>query len=377
MQNKKIMVAGHVALDISPTFPSNYKASLSDIAKPGNLVNVGKAEFTLGGCVSNAGLALHQFGADTMLVSKIGGDNFGKILMEKYRELGAEPQFVEDAQERTSYTIVIAPPNSDRVFLHDPAANDSFVEQDISDERMGQVQYFHFGYPPLMRRFYENNAAELTALFKRAKSHGLVTSLDMATIDPEGVAANTDWLVALGNTLPYVDFFLPSIEELCFMLDKEKYAEWQKRAAGQDICELLSLEDDVKPLAQKALSLGCRAVLVKCGIAGLYLCTAPEQTMLDASPHFDGHGWGDLELFQDSFIPKKQILSTVGAGDTSIAAFLYSIMHGFPPEECIAVASATGACCVTCYDTLSGLLPIETLRQHLRDGWERNCVIKP
>ena len=377
MQNRRIMVAGHVALDITPTFPRSYKASLSDIAKPGNLVTVGEVEFSVGGCVSNSGLALHKFGADTMLVSKIGSDNFGKILIEKYREMGAEPRFIEDAAERTSYTIVIAPPDSDRCFLHDPAANHSFVERDISDALMREAAYFHFGYPPLMQRFYENNAAELRALLKRAKSHGLVTSLDMATIDPEGAAAETDWERALAKTLPFVDFFLPSIEELCFMLDRERYAQWKKRAAGQDVCELLSLEEDVKPLARKALSLGCRAVLVKCGVAGLYLYTGDEEAMLQISTHFDGRGWGNLAIFQDSFVPKTEILSTVGAGDTSIAAFLYSLMQGFAPAECVAIASATGACCTTCYDTLSGLLPIETVRQHIGEGWEKRCVIRP
>ena len=63
------------------------------------------------------------------------------------------------------------------------------------------------------------------------------------------------------------------------------------------------------------------------------------------------------------------VRSTAGAGDTSIAAFLAAVISGRKPEECVALACAEGACCVTTYDTLSGLKPLDELEEKIRKGW--------
>lgn len=368
---KKIIVAGHVAVDMTPSFTKKFnEKTLSDILKPGKLIDVGKANFSPGGCVTNTGLALNFFGADVILVAKIGRDNFGKMIVDSYRAHGVEPRFIVAEEESTSYTIVIAPPGCDRIFFHDTAANHTFSETDINDDLLQEAEYFHFGYPTLMRRFYQNDGAELTTLFKRAKEHHLITSMDMAAIDSEGEAAQADWTKILKDTLPYVDFFVPSVEELCFMLDRKAYNEWQRRAGNQDICRTLSVSRDIKPLAQKTLELGCRALLLKCGAPGIYLQTSDEVTMCSASPYFNGRGWGNFSKFETSFLPYR-VRSGTGAGDTSIAAFLYGVSNGYSPEESLAIAVGTGTCCITEYDSLSGLLPIDKLREKIASGWEK------
>ena len=58
---------------------------------------------------------------------------------------------------------------------------------------------------------------------------------------------------------------VPSIEELGYMLDRPLYCKWQEKAGGEDVTGILSLEEDVKPLAARALSMGTRCVLLKCG----------------------------------------------------------------------------------------------------------------
>ena len=376
-QQHKMIVAGHVSLDMTPSFPEGAGGkSLREIIKPGKLINVGRAELSPGGCVTNTGLALHWFGADTTLIAKVGDDDFGRMITEKYRSLGNEPKFIVSGEETTSYTIVIAPPGCDRVFFHDSAANHSFKSSDLDYEEVAKAQYFHFGYPTIMREFYKNEGAELTELFRKVKSLGLVTSMDVAAIDPEGEAAKTDWRSLLANTLPFVDFFVPSIEELCFMLDRKRYDAWQERIGDGDICMHLSLSEDVKPIAEEALALGCRAIMLKCGAAGMYLATGSEEEMCGISPAFDGKGWGNVSVFEDSFVPDC-ILSGTGAGDTSIAAFLYGLSHGFSPERCLELAAGTGASCITAYDTLSGLLPISELLAKIDGGWEKQHFIRP
>ena len=65
------------------------------------------------------------------------------------------------------------------------------------------------------------------------------------------------------------------------------------------------------------------------------------------------------------------MLSGTGAGDTSIAAFLTSMLEGDSMEECMHLAAAAGASCVAAYDALSGLKPLDELRKKIASGWKK------
>lgn len=373
MKKKKIMVAGHISLDITPEFRNSPTQKFSKVLQQGKLTNVGTAQMTLGGAVSNTGLALHKLGADVVLTAKIGTDMFGDIISKKLESHGCPMHLIRDENGETSYTIVIAPKGSDRAFLHDSGSNHTFCTEDLNWEEIKKVDYFHFGYPTLMRRFYENEGEELLNLYRTLKEFGITTSLDLTAVDPESEAGKCNWEKILRKVLPYVDFFVPSIEELGYMIDQERYQKWQDMAEGEDIVSILSLKNDVRPLAEKVLSFGCRAILLKCGAAGMYLKTSGKEKILQADP--DLEGWEDIEIFEDSFVPDR-ILSGTGAGDTSIGAFLYAAMQGCTPKESVEYAAATGACCVSTYDTISGLKSFPELREKIQKGWEKQKIIK-
>lgn len=373
MRQKKIMVAGHISLDITPRFYNSGKQKFSEILMPGKLVHVGAAQVSAGGAVSNTGLALKKLGTDVILSAKTGADLFGNMLREIIQASGCQSEIILSESESTSYTIVVAPKGCDRAFLHDPGCNDTFSSNDIIWDLMDQVGYFHFGYPTLMERFFENEGEELVRLYKRVKEKGIITSLDLSSVDPESKAGTCEWDQILKKVLPYVDFFVPSIEELGYMLDKKRYIKWQTEAKGNDIISILSFNHDIKPIAKKALSYGCKAILLKCGAAGMYLKTSSEENMLQVDPALKG--WGNREIFQNSYVPEK-VLSATGAGDTSIAAFLKAVIDGCDPKESMQYAAATGACCVTTYDTISGLKSFEELRTLIDEGWEEQRVIK-
>ena len=203
-----------------------------------------------------------------------------------------------------------------------------------------------------MRHMYEDGGGELAEIFRRVKGLGLTTSLDMAAVDPDSEAARADWEEILKNVLPYVDYFVPSAEELCFMADRERYQEWLARAGGGDVTAVLRWEEDIRPMARKVLAMGARNLLIKCGAPGLYYTD------------------GTRELFERSYKPER-VLSGTGAGDTSIAAFLKALMDGYSVEDCLHLAAATGASCVEAYDALSGLRPFEELLRKIEAGWEK------
>ena len=366
---KTIIAAGHICLDITPVFPDGRAAgSLGELLIPGKLLEVGAADVHTGGSVANTGLALKLLGSDVRLLGKVGDDAFGAMVQKILADHGAGGLIVDPACS-TSYSVVLAAPGIDRVFLHNPGANNSFSGADIPDEVLADAALLHFGYPPLMRRMYENDGAELAALFDRAKALGVATSLDLAAVDPGTPAGRADWRRILANVLPRVDFFVPSFEELCFMLDRPRYERLS--AAAGDMTADLDVRAEAVPLAEELLAMGCKVVLIKCGTTGLYYRTADARTVGRTGSRLglDTAAWADREGLQPCF-RADVVRSATGAGDTSIAAYLTAVLAGRDPARCAALAAAEGACCVTAYDALSGLQPLSALEARIDSGWE-------
>lgn len=352
MGKGKIVVAGHICLDITPVFSSDKVQPLSKVLIPGKLVQMKDVSISTGGAVPNTGLALKVLGADVELMGKVGDDEFGRIVLERLGRYGAAEGMILSKDSSTSYSIVISPPGTDRIFLHNPGANDTFRAEDMDFDKISQADFFHFGYPPIMRHMYENGGEELVEIFRRVKECGLTTSLDMAAVDPDTAAGQADWEEILKKVLPFVDYFVPSVEELCFMADRARYEKWLERAEGRDVTGVLTVEEDIRPLAEKILDMGACHLLIKCGTPGMYFTD------------------GQTEIFERSYKP-EQVLSGTGAGDTSIAAFLKARMDGSSIEESLHLAAATGASCVEAYDALSGLRSFDELKKKIGAGWEK------
>mgnify|MGYP005772771503 CR=1 FL=1 len=369
----KVVVAGHICVDITPVFPENSGfESAGHILQPGRLLHMDGVDVHTGGAVANTGLAMKILGSDVSLVGKIGNDAFGKIVLDMLKMYQAEKDMIVSAQSSTSYSVVLAIPGIDRIFLHDPGANDTFQAEDLDWQTVGQAELFHFGYPPLMKHMYQDNGRELAAMLQKVNALGTAVSLDMAAVDPASEAGKADWKEILRAVLPCVDFFVPSAEELCAMLDQDLYQEWQRKAAGRDMTEILTMED-LHRLSTKTLELGAKVILIKCGSSGMYFRTEKKEKLegLCAALRLKPEEWADKEGFEKSFEPEA-VLSGTGAGDTSIAAFLASVMVGESLEEAVEMAAATGACCVAAYDALSGLKPLEQLKEKIRKGWKKN-----
>lgn len=372
-EKMKIASVGHISLDITPGFNNSKDQTLQKLLVPGKLVDVHGLEFTLGGSVSNSGLAMDKLGAEVYLMSKVGNDVLGNILIDKLENFSCHNMIRVSENENTSYTIVLAPKGSDRVFIHDAGCNATFGINDIDMDVLKKLDHIHFGYPPLMKNMYANDCEELVELMKKAKKFGLTTSLDLAMIDPFSETAKLDWKKMLKRVLPYIDFFVPSIEELGFMINRPQYDKWQKISGNDDVTKHISLSEDVIPLADEAIKMGAKIVLLKCGIAGMYLRTSSENVMNINLPKLKK--WGGISMFEDSFVPDR-VLSGTGAGDTSIAAFLISALSGKSPKEALQYAAGTGASCVTEYDTISGLLSFDELRNKIDSGWKKQHIIQ-
>ncbi|WP_276614178.1 carbohydrate kinase family protein [Paenibacillus favisporus] len=169
------VVAGHICLDVIPEI-SGLANGLGDLLVPGRLTAIGPALMSTGGAVSNTGLALHRLGFAVQLMGKVGDDLFGKAILDGLSEYSSalKEGMILTPGEISSYTVVISPPGVDRVFLHATGANDTFCAEDIQTDLLEGTKLFHFGYPPLMRRMFENNGKELVRLLSKInRSNGV------------------------------------------------------------------------------------------------------------------------------------------------------------------------------------------------------------
>lgn len=372
---KKIISAGHICLDMTPVFPAGHSYDrIGDLLVPGKLIRMEAASVHTGGSVANTGLALKLLGNDVTLLGKVGKDAFGRIVESILAGYGAGG-LITDEHSSTSYSVVLAVPGMDRIFLHNPGANDTFSASDIPEEALADVALFHFGYPTLMRRMYEGNGAELRKLFCHVKEYGIATSLDLAAVDPQSDAGQADWQAILAAALPYVDFFVPSFEELCYMLDRSGYNTLS--AIGGDMTEQAGILEKADELARKCLDLGCGVVLVKCGLSGMVYRTGSRERMARVGSRLELNTdvWKNRSGAQPCY-RAEIVRSATGAGDVSIAAFMTALMNGETPADCAKLAAAEGAASVSSYDALGGILSLDELKQRISDyeKGERSCL---
>ncbi|TWT51899.1 carbohydrate kinase family protein [Allorhodopirellula solitaria] len=371
----EIVVAGHICLDIVPEFPDHFSvASANTLIEAGKLKQIGPATQVTGGCVANTGLTLHQLGVRTSLMGKIGDDSFGRELLSILHETDSElaQGMIVAPGEHTSYSIVIMPPGVDRSFLHFPAANDTFHAADIPLDRLADAKIFHFGYPPLMQRFWEDGGIEMGTLLRNVKSRGLMTSLDMAMPDPDASAGQIDWNVWLERVLPHVDCFMPSLDEILFMLGSDPVTE--PMPAGSDGQFPTLDRDALSQTADRLLALGTGMVVFKLGDQGLYLKTSSDADRISRGFYQDKSGveeWVGRELHAPCF--EVKVGSTNGAGDRTIAGFLAALARNAGPEEALEKAVAVGGMSVESSGSESHELSFQSIDQRIHAGWQRQA----
>lgn len=279
----------------------------------------------------------------------------GDIIEDHLGGYGANMQLSRAAGEQSGYTVVINPPGVDRIFLHCPGTNNTFTSRDMDFSDFWGARLFHFGYPTIMRRFYENEGVELAALFRKARETGVTTSLDTTLPDPLSESGKANWPAILAKTLAHVDIFVPSIEEALIMLMPEAFRQIQAKAGGSDILDAVTGQDLAR-LTDRVLEAGAAIAMIKVGHRGCYLRTASASRIaaMGAAAPADPERFADREIWQPAY-RAPLFASATGAGDAAIAGFLAAVLKGKSPSECLKFAALLGWQNVQTYDALSGI----------------------
>lgn len=362
-----VIVCGHLCLDFIPEMDHVPPHALNT---PGHLFEVGLLSISTGGVVSNTGLALHRLGVKVGLLATIGDDLIGDMTSAFLAD--RDPVLVElitrQPNTASAYTVVLSPGRADRLFLHHLGPNATFGLANIDFALPGKTRLFHLGYPPLLPHMAAQAGHELSETFRRARAAGAITSLDTTLPDQHSPAGSLDWKTILTNTLPHVDIFIPSIEEIMFMLRRQDYDAWHGQVlAHLDHAYLAGLADDL-------LSMGAAITGFKLSHQGIYLKTAAHER-ISRLPGLDAAAWGAVELVAPAY--EVEVVGTIGAGDCAYAGFLTALLRGLPPQEALRWACAVGACNVEAIDATSGVQSWQATADRMAAGWRQKPLTIP
>ena len=369
----EVVVAGSICLNIIPNLVGESASFQSS-----SLIEAGKATLTIGGSVSNTGLALHKLGVNTRLMGKVGNDLFGQAIFQIIEEQGPElvGGMIIASGEDSSYSIILNTSEVGRIIIHAPGCNNTFTASDMRYDLLEQARLLHFGDPSQMARMYYDNGTELIRLFKRAKLHGVTTSLALCQPDSSSIVAQADWQAILSATLPYVDIFLPTIEALLFILRRPLFDQLTAQAGESGIVALIT-PSIVAELGQYLLHMGAKMVGIKVGQRGLYLRTADDDALasMGLAQPMSRELWTRRELWVPCFVP--QTIGTTEANDSMSAGFLLGLLHDMTPEAALHMAYAAGTCSLETLDAIGNIqygprLHTPQDRQFVAAGWRWN-----
>ena len=313
---KKVAAVGILVADVM--------SPITEMPKRGELSRVASITAHNGGNAMTAALNLGRLGVESCLVGKVGDDIFGKFLIEKLIEGGVSADGVKvDKMVQTSVSIVLLD-KGERSFLHCVGANATFSYKDVDFSVIEKADLVFVTGSFLMDTF---DGEQTLRFLKKCKEMGKTTFLDVCW-DAKG-----RWGEVINPALPYIDFFMPSIDEA-------------REIAGKD-----GTPDEI---ADVFCSLGAKNIVIKLGSSGSYLRLCGEKAGKTFPP-----------------VRVDKVEDTTGAGDSFCSGFIAGYARGLAPEECMKIANAVGALCVTEKGATTG---IRNFNETIKFMEEKQCL---
>ncbi len=209
-----------------------------------------------GGAPANFLAAACRYGCTAALLSKVGGDRFGRLLKQTLADCGIDTDGVRtDPDAFTTLAFVTLDDAGERSFsfARKPGADTRLSPDEIDGERIAAARVFHFGTLSLTD---EPAASATRRALSIAKAHGLLISLDPNLRLPlwncaDDARAATEW------ALRQADVVKISEEEIAFL--------WGMTVdAG---CEKLLREYGVSLVYATRGANGCYAATRRCAVS--------------------------------------------------------------------------------------------------------------
>lgn len=274
-----------------------------------------------GGNAMTAAINLKKLGVQSYMVGMVGDDMFGQFLSSKLKEASVDTSglCVSD-KTQTSSSVLMIDNAGERSFFHCTGANAVFSYDDIDFSVIDKCDLVFVTGTFLL----DNFDGEGTARFlRKCKEKGKTTFLDVCW------DAKARWGELLDMCMPYIDYFMPSIDEA--------------------VC--IANEKDVEKIADVFIEKGVKNVIIKLGSKGSFLKQSSDKSG---------------KIF-DSFHIDNPVDST-GAGDSFCSGFLAEFSRGGSLDDCMNFANATGAHCVMEKGATNGIKTYEEIKSFINKG---------
>ena len=230
-----------------------------------------------------------RLGLKVAFIGKCGDDIFGRFMLEQMQAHQVDIGNVIVAKGGSTGLSVILNRGTDRAILTHPGLIADLQASDIADSLLRQASHLH-----VASYFLQTNLQpDLPALFRRARSFGLTTSLD-TNYDPSEKWLGFDELLAVTNV------FLPNETEA-------------KSLTGAENVEV----------AADRLKVKTETVAIKLGAEGALGASQSQRVRVTSIP--------------------VNVVDTVGAGDSFDAGFIYGYLNQWSMEKSLQLACVCGA----------------------------------
>ncbi|MGB2994089.1 MAG: sugar kinase [Paenisporosarcina sp.] len=252
-----------------------------------------------GGDTSNFIIAASRQGASTGYQTAIGADTFGSKFLKLWNQEKVNTDLVKvDSDHHTGLYFISYGKQGHEFTYHRAGSAASYLsEKDVKEETFKGIRYLHISG---ITQAISNSSCD--AVFKAARvarEKGITVTYDpnlrLKLWPLERAKA------IIHSTLPYVDIFLPSMDDVT----------------------ILSGLDDPDEILSFYLDLGVKMVVLKVGKEGAIVATRKKRT------HIPGFA--------------VDAIDATGAGDTFDGAFVSRLSEGAEPEEAARYANAAAA----------------------------------
>lgn len=308
MQKFDILVAGEINPDL--ILMGDVTPEFGQVEKL-----VDSAALTIGSSSAIFACGAARLGLRVGFIGVCGDDVFGRFMLD---EMTGRDVDIENVIVRTGGSTglsVILNRASDRAILTHPGLMAELKASDVTDELLRAARHLHVASYFLQTRLQP----DLPALFRRAHSFGLTTSLDTNYDPSEG------W-IGIDELLSVTDVFLPNKTE-ALSITKSCDLEYAARHLAKKMQPDGVVRNDIPQVSvgwHPAPRVPAKVVAVKLGAEGALAC----------------HDKDSITRAQSISV---QVVDTVGAGDSFDAGFLYGHLNGWPLEQSLRLACVCGA----------------------------------
>jgi len=278
---------------------------MEKIPEGGKTSLIEQIRITAAGTAAGPAVIAAKLGLKTALLGSIGKDDMGNILERILNKEGVDTTYLQKTSDRpTSATILAVNQEGARPNFHALGAT---ILLDMDDARLKCLldsRFIHWGGVGTMPNLDRGRGAEI---LREAKKGGSIITCDFISPRPKTLSE-------LKLVMPYIDYFMPSLEE------------------AMEVAGTKSAEET----ARYFIDLGAGACILKMGAQGSLLVSGEKRM---AVPAF-----------------AVQAYDTTGCGDAYCAGFVAALAKGWDIEASCRFASATAALVATGLGSDAGVI---------------------